>query len=75
MNGGLPYSGNAEVDEVVRVVVPPDIAPEIRIDNAGLDLGTVVFVERLQFRRQQVDRAPHDQLMRRKPPGKRLGGQ
>src|SRR5437016_5594477 len=49
---------------MVRVVFPSDNSVRIWIDDAHNQVGAVPLKERLDFRRQQIDRAPHDVAVR-----------
>ena len=48
----------AEVDEVVRVVIPRHALPDVGVGDANVQLVAEVLVERLELWRQQLDRAP-----------------
>ena len=54
---------HTEIQIVIRIFVPPDVPPQIGIDRANHDLGPVVLEKRLELRREQIDRAAHDQPM------------
>src|SRR5262245_39954563 len=62
---------HTEVHEVIRIVVPAGTAPDVRIDRANDDLVFEALEVRLQRRRQQLDRASHDQAMTGESPGDR----
>ena len=67
--------GNAEIDLVIRrLVLETDDAPEVGIVDADDELVPVVLKERLDRRRQQVDRPPHDEAMGSRAPGQRRRG-
>src|SRR5262249_31191218 len=61
----------AEIDEMIRLFVPADVPPQIGIDRARHDLLSVLDEERLDVSRQDLDRPPHDEAMRRPAPGGR----
>src|SRR5262249_28058098 len=66
----LAVLSHAEVDEVIRIVLPADVAPQIGIDGPHDDLVPIALVERLELGRQQPDRAPRDVFVRLESPGR-----
>jgi hypothetical protein len=59
----LAVLADAEVEEMVRILVPAHVAPEVRIDDPHHDLFAEVIVERLDLGRQKIDGPLHDQLV------------
>ena len=74
LEGIGPELRETEVDEMVRIVFPPDHPPRVGVDDADDDLGPVLVEERLQLGWKQIDRPRHDVAVRRSPPGQRWGG-
>ena len=63
-----------DVEKVIRrLVLPSDVAPQIRIDRALDDEGAPLLEERLQLGRQQRDHPIGDELVRLESPGLRRG--
>ena len=65
---------DSEIQEVIGVVLPPNVAPQVGIRRAHHHFFLEFLEERLQFRREQFDGAPHDQLVSGKSPCKRRAG-
>src|SRR2546423_753798 len=51
---------SAEVEEVIRIVLPADAAPQVGIDGANDELVAEMIEKPFQLRREEVDRAAHD---------------
>ena len=71
----LAVFGHAEVEEVVRVLRPAGHAPGVGIDDPHHDLVAMLDEERLQLRREQIDRPRHDQPVPDEAPRERRSGQ
>src|SRR5262249_12675778 len=64
----LAVLAHAEVHEVVRIVFPADITPQVRIDSANDNLVTIVIEKWFESRWQELDPAGHDQAVAGKAP-------
>ena len=59
---------HAEVDEMIRIFIPPDAAPQVGVEHAHDEFVAIRLEERFDRRRQQFDRPPHDVAVRRNAP-------